>query len=337
MLSCILLDVADTLSIRATNLEAGVDVRVSCEIREKGVVAVPAGTFSQTIRSISGDKVSLSTDEGNLVVSARGTKTLLKAIPHEEFPDLGGGSSDSGNVVSREKLLKGLRAVLYAASPSMIRPELGSILVSLKEGGLVCVATDSFRLAEKNVPGAIKEDAGEVLIPLKHAGELIHILEKMSSDEIRLSAADSQLTIEAEGVRFFSRIIDGTFPNYKDIIPKDKATEAIVLKADFTEMLRKARVFAGAEQQVGLHIYPKRKVFSATAQSASVGEMSDELDAALTGEDVDISFHIGYLSDCLGAIDADSITLSFAGVGRPLIIRGVGDPTFLYLVMPMNR
>ncbi len=337
VLSCIVLEASEGLSIRTTNLEAGIEVRVPCEVAERGVVAIPAKILSQTIRAITSDKVSLVVEDGNLVVSARGTKTLLKAIPHDEFPQLGEGAGSEGVEVAREKLLNGLRAVSYAASPSMIRPELGSVLVSFKESGLVCVATDSFRLAEKTITGVIAEDAGDVLIPLKHVGELTHLLEKVPAEKVRINTADSQLTAETEGIRFFSRIIDGTFPNYKDIIPKDTRAEVTLLKSDFVETLRKARVFAGADQQIGLHVYPSKKLFSATAQSAMVGEMSDELDAAVSGEEIDINFHIGYLSDCLGAIESDSITLKFSGIGRPLVIRGVGDTSFLYLVMPMNR
>ena len=134
-----------------------------------------------------------------------------------------------------------------------------------------------------------------------------------------------------------SRIVDAQFPNYKEIIPKKFTSEATILKSDFSEMLRKARVFSGNDMHVGLHLYPKKKIFTATARSADVGEMSDDIDAAISGEDLDINFHIGYLSDCLATIQSDSIVLSFAGLGRPLVIRGVSDGSFTYLVMPLNR
>lgn len=336
VLSCILLEVTDRCIVRSTNLEAGIEVQVVCDIKEKGVVAVPATILSQTLRSISGDKVTIMSDEGNVRIESKGTKSLIKAVPNDEFPQLG-GSHKEGTSVSREALVRGIQSVSYAASPSMIRPELGSILVGIRGEAIVCAATDSFRLAEKTIPSTARHESGDVLIPLKHAGELVHVLEKMNADTIEIVSDDSQLTVSGEGVRFISRIIDGTFPHYKDIIPKDANTTATVLKADLTEMLRKARVFAGGESQVGLHVYPSRKVFTATAQSASVGEMDDTIDAALTGDDLDINFHIGYLSDCLGAIASDSVTLSFAGIGRPLVIRGVSDASFFYLVMPLNR
>lgn len=336
VLSCILIEADATCTIRATNLEAGVVVQVPCDIKEKGTVAVPAGIFSQTIRAISGDTVTLTLEEGNVRVESRGTKTLIKAVAHDEFPPLG-GSDAHGVSISREGLAKGIQAVLYAASPSMIRPELGSVLVRLQENGLTCVATDSFRLAEKSVRGTNTGDAVDILLPLKHATELVHVLDKLEGETVSLVGDDSQLTVAGDGVRFVSRIVDGNFPNYKDIVPKDAITTATLLKSDLAEMLKKARVFSGAESQVGLHLYPSKKLFSATAQNAAVGEMSDELEAALSGEDLDINFHIGYLGDCLSSIQSDSITLSFAGIGRPLVIRGVSDGSFFYLVMPLNR
>lgn len=337
ILSCILLDAEKELSVRTTNLEAGIEVVSQCDVREKGVVAVPASIFSQTLRSISGTTVTLQTEEGNLLVESRGTKTLIKAVPHDEFPSFGVVDGKKGIVIGREDLMHGIQGVVYAASPSMIRPELGSVYVHIEGKQITCVATDSFRLAEKKIIGISGGGEAELLIPLKHALELTHILERLHEEEIRLSADDSQMTVEGGGARYVSRVVDATFPNYKEIVPKVATTEATLLKSDLSEMLKKARVFSGGDQHVGLHVYPKKKIFSATARSADVGEMSDSIDAALQGEDLDINFHIGYLADCLPAIASDSVVLAFSGAGKPLIVKGVSDPDFTYLVMPLNR
>lgn len=337
VLSCILLDADKDLAIRATNLEAGIEIHTPAEVEERGVIAVPAAILTSTLRSISGDMVSLKSEDGNLLVEARGSKTLIKAIPHEEFPVLSQGADKKGSPVAREKFLKGVQSVAYSASPSMIRPELGSVYVSLKSSAMICVATDSFRLAEKTIPNVAVQDTGDLLIPLKHVNELSHILEKMESEQVEVNVEDFQLVVAGDGLRYVSRVVEANFPDYKAIIPKQSVTEATLLKADLADMLRKARVFSGNDQHVGLHIYPKKKIFSATARSAEVGEMSDILEAALSGEDLDINFHIGYIAECLSSIESDSVTMSFAGVGRPLVIRGVGDASFMYLVMPLNR
>lgn len=337
VLSCVVLDVGKDLTIRATNLEAGIEVKVSGEIGEKGVIAVPASIFSQTLRAVSGDKITLKADGPNLLVEARGSKTLIKAVPHDEFPAIPTQKGGTNLTISQVQLLDALQSVSYAASTSMIRPELGSIYISVEDSKIMTVATDSFRLAEKTISDASGDGVGDVLLPLKHAQELMHILERLSMDTIELTIDEAQLVMVADGLTFTSRIIDGAFPNYKEIIPKKFTTEATLLKGDFTETLRKARVFAGPDQHVGFHVYPKKKVFDVTAQSAAIGEMSDNLEAAVTGEDIDVNFHIGYVADCLQSIPSDSITLGFSGAGRPLVIRGVSDAGFTYLVMPLNR
>jgi len=337
VLSCVLFEAEKELSVRATNLEAGVDIKVAGEVKERGVVAVPASILSQTLRALSGDKVTLKLEGQNLLVEARGSKTLIKAVAHDEFPTLSAKESAQGLSITREVLIQALQSVAYAASTSMIRPELGSVYLKVEDSRLTAVATDSFRLAEKKASDSSGKGLGDVLIPLKHVQEMLHILERLDTEEVQVVIEDSQLVLSADGLRFISRIIDGTFPNYKEIIPKSFTTEATLLKSEFTETLRKARVFSGTDQHVGFHIYPKKKVFDVTAQSAAIGEMSDSLEAATSGDDIDVNFHIGYVADCLQSIPSDSITLGFSGAGRPLVIRGISDASFTYLVMPLNR
>lgn len=338
VLSCVLIEAAEhSLTLRATNLEAGIEVVVPATIDEPGTVAIPATIFSQTLRLVGGDQISLKTVDSNLSLESRGSKNLIKATPHDEFPSLSRDVKQEGFGVGRVQFLEALQAVMYAASPSMIRPELGSVYVSIEQGQLVAVATDSFRLAEKKVASASKKETAEFLIPLKHVTELAYVLERLSSEEVRVIADDSQCVVSGDGVRFISRLVEARFPNYREVIPKTFVTEATLLKGEFQEMLRKARVFSGTDQHVGFHIYPKRSVFSATARSAEVGEMSDSIEAALTGDDLDINFHIGYLSDCLSSIRSDSVVLGFAGSGKSLVVRGASDASFCYLVMPLNR
>jgi len=337
ILSCILIQTNAQISVQATNLEAGIEITVPGEVQGKGNIAVPAQVLAQTIRAIGGDTLTCSAEEGNLLIESRGTKTLIKAIPHEEFPALPRTTEKPHISIARDKLIRGIQSVSYAASPSMIRPELGSVYVSTEGKQVTFVATDSFRLAEKTIQNSSGKSEAEVLVPLKHAMEIAHLLERTEREEVGLSVEESQLSLITDGVRYVSRIVEGNFPNYKEIIPKKATTEATVLKSDLAEVLRKARVFSGSDMHVGLHLYPKKKIFTMTARSADIGEMSDSIDAALSGEDLDINFHIGYLADCLPAIEGDSVTLAFSGAGKPLVVRGVSDSSFLYLVMPLNR
>jgi DNA polymerase-3 subunit beta len=222
----------------------------------------------------------------------------------------------------------------------MVRPELASVSVSYLEGSLVFAATDSFRLAEKKVQTAMSNDFSDILLPQKNASELVHVLASLSEDTVSISTDDSQLylkSMSALSVRFISRVIDASFPNYREIIPKAFTTEATILTKDLSSVLKKAKLFSNASQQVSFHIYPKKKVFSVTAQNQDVGEMDELIEAAVTGEDIDINFNSTYVGDSLQSIHADSLTFSFAGNGKPLVIRPIGDLSFMYLVMPLNR
>jgi len=331
-----LIDARKDCVIRATNLESALEVALSADVAEKGAVAVPAAVLSQTLRFMGSQKITLTSEGGNLLVEVRGSRTLIKAVPHDEFPKIPVSAVKKEINIGREQLLKGLQSVSYAASNSMIRPELGSIYMHCHAAKIVFVATDSFRLAEKKIGGSPADEA-DVLTPLKHAAELAYVLERLTEDSVDVVVDESQLAVSAGGLRFVSRVVDGNFPNYQEIIPKAFVTQATVLKNDFAEMLKKARIFSGGEQHVGLHVYPKKKIFSATAQASDVGEMSDSIDAALEGEDIDIKFHVRYLSECIPSIDSDSVALEFSGAGKPLVIRGVSDSSFTYLVMPLNR
>ena len=340
VLSCVVFRAEDgVLTLQATNLESSIQVTVPAQVTEKGTVAISAHILSQTIRSIQGETIHCALQDDNLIIKSQKTHSVIKSIPHSEFPFIQ-MRPDTSIIQSLDKntLLMGIRSVVYAASPSMIRPELGSVYISFNDIDCVCVATDSFRLAEKTIKQKTITSPSELLIPLKYTQELVHVLENIENDSIEWAVVeDSYIIFKTTNVYYTTRVVDGKFPNYKEIIPKDVHTEVTMLKNDFGDALRKARIFSGTDQYVGLHVYPTKKIFTATAQSAAVGEMSDSLDAALSGGDIDIKFHIAYLADCLSSIASDSIILTFAGIGRPVVIRGVSDPSFRYLVMPLNR
>jgi DNA polymerase-3 subunit beta len=340
VLSCIVFESKkNTVTIQATNLESTIKSVIPAQVTTEGIIAIPAHVLSQTLRSIQGESITCMVEDENFVIKSQKSHSVIKSIPHTEFPLLHSETTVlDTNTIQKDTLLSGIRSVVYAASPSMIRPELGSVCILSNDSDFICVATDSFRLAEKTIKQASVVENTEILIPLKYTLELLHVLEHIEEDSIEWKVVeDSYIVFQGPRLYYSTRVVDGHFPQYKEIIPKDTNTEVVILKDDFTDALRKARIFSGVEQCVGFHVYPSRKIFTITAQSNEIGEMSDSVDAAITGEDIDIKFHISYLADCLSSIASDSITLTFAGVGRPVVIKGVSDASFRYLVMPLNR
>jgi DNA polymerase-3 subunit beta len=134
-----------------------------------------------------------------------------------------------------------------------------------------------------------------------------------------------------------SRVIDATFPDYKQIMPKTFATEVIALKQDVVDALKTAHVFADKFNQLSIYARPSKKTFEVATKNAEVGEFRSAIDATLSGQDLDMNFNHKYVSDCLQSIDSDSLSLSIAGQSKPMVIRGISDKSFTYLVMSMNR
>ena len=201
---------------------------------------------------------------------------------------------------------------------------------------LVFVATDSFRLAEKKVKIKQKLSFGGILIPFKNTVEIIKIFENIE-DDLKITLSKNQISFTSQNIYLTSRVVDGSFPDYKQIIPKIKTTEVTLLKQDLISSLRISNIFSDKFNQVTFNIKPNEKVFEIEAKNTDVGENITLISGVLFGESIVLNFNYKYIIDCFNSITADSVSLDFNGTNKPMIIRAIGDTSFLYLVMPMNR
>src|SRR3989344_1789600 len=336
VLNCLLLTAEkNTLKIRSTNLDIGIEFETAVKIIQEGVVAVPASVLLNTLaNSTEKGSVQCELKDGVFIISTPNSKTSIKTLSPEDFPTLPFLTTKALKLHSQE-LLKGLKAVWYSASTSTIKPEIGSVYIYPEGSSLVFVATDSFRLAEKIIPTRQAYNFEAILIQLRSIPEIIRLLER-NEGEAAVRMNENQISVSFPKVFFTSRLVQGTFPDYRQIIPKEFVSESIILKQDLISILRKAAIFSGKFNQVSFHIHPKKKLFSVSAQS-EVGETNDIIAGAVSGEEIDIHFNLKYLTDCFSAIAGDSISLSASGPAKPMVVKDVADNSFLYLVMPMNR
>jgi DNA polymerase III subunit beta len=299
-------------------------------------VAVPGGVLYAFLQSIYNDRnINLELKEGNLFVSTSHTSTIIKSLPHDDFPSIPHIPSGKSITISAKDILKGLKSVWYSAAPGSFKPELSSVYVYPEDGNLVFVATDSFRLAEKKVQVKKMGEIPPLLIPFKNIPEIIRTLEDL--DSVELSLSKNQIAFSGNATYLTSRIIDGTFPDYRQIIPKNRTTEVVALKQDLISTLKTAHIFADKFNKITLAIYPSAKKAEVITKNADVGENVNTFDASLSGEDVQMSFNYKYITDCFQSIETDSVALEFSSNTRPLVIKGVGDSSFTYLAMPMNK
>lgn len=338
VLGCVVLS-ADTNGVvaRATNLDVSLECNLKAKVLEPGVVAIPAHTLSQTVSALTDQRLVLKTVGNTLVIEGERGTTSITTIDASEFPSLPSVQEGKGVSVSlpARELITALRAVVFAASASSVKPELASVSLSFEPGNLIAAATDSFRLAEVKIPTATKQSVQGVLIPARNIPDILRALDGVGDVEIRVG--ENQCSFFADFGFLTSRIIDGAFPDYRAIIPKDSVASATCLKEDAVSIFKKVAIFTDSFNHVHLSFKPSDKVFTIRAVNAPVGETTDHIPAALEGEDIDINFNARYITDALPVIGGDSVTFSTAGHGKPMIITDVPHKGFTYLVMPMNR
>lgn len=335
VLQCVLIEArANELFLRATNLEIGVESTLSATVEEDGKLAVSAQTLLRTIGLLNERETTLYTEEDLLVVETKNSKTDIKTTPSDEFPNIpkveGEKISIRGNLFAL-----GVKTAAFSASLSSIKPELGSVYIhQKKEHTLTFVATDSFRLMEKTIPQKGVVLSSPILIPHKNALELARVTENTKS-EVILNITENQCAVSVDNIYITARLVNGTFPDYEQIIPKEYQTNITVLTKDVVQALKKTNIFLNKFQQLTLTATKGDLTFS--AQNKDLGTTTESIKATVDGEDITLNFNQKYIQEALGHILDDSIILKCAGVGRPLVLENVHDKSVRYLVMPMNK
>lgn len=337
VLSAVLIIASDEgIKLRATNLETGVDLKVEGECKSNGVVAVPAAILQQIAGSLTGEgEVTLEHTGDILSIKSGLGKSSVKTIPYDDFPTIPFPENPKNRIVLPGVLLRNLfTTIASCASTSTVRPELASIYLSIEGSVLTAVATDSFRLAEKKVPLSNKGTQGKFLIPAKNA---IEIAQALPDEDVILSFDEHQCAFVASTGMLVSRLTSAIYPDYRQIIPKESVVEATILRKDFEAALKRTTIFSDAFQKVRMVFDAKGKQITLFARNADVGESTETIPAQVAGTAIELSFNHRYLAAVLGLTPAESISVSAAGIGRPLLIKGVGDASLLYLVSPMNQ
>ncbi len=337
-LSCLLLETEkNTLIIRSTNLDLGLEIRIPVKVEEEGKVAVPGVVISNFLNNISGEKnITLETIDNVLKVSTSNSEANIKTLSYEDFPTIPTVVEGKKAFISAKDLQNGIRSVIYSSSTSSVKPELSSVYIYSNDDGFVFVATDSFRLAEKTIKTKKKVDLPGVLIPFKNAADILKILDSMD-DEVEINATKNQISFTLNGLYLVSRVIDGMFPDYKQILPKESKTKVAVFKQDLLNSLKISNIFSDNFNQINIKVEAGTKEIELKTKNSNVGENKNNLQANIEGESIEVNFNYKYIVDSIGSIVSDSIVLLFNGNNKPLVVKGQNDSSFTYLVMPMNR
>ncbi len=344
ILDNVLINTEDSfLCLSSTDLETAIKWWVLAKITKKGKALIPARFLSNFISSLPEEKINLEEKSQNLLVECKNYKTQIQGYNPDDFPIIPNMESIEFLEVDNEKFCLGLSQIVDISSLSQARPEISGIYFVFSKDLLKMVATDSFRLAEKTIPLEKGSDKGAAFIlPQKPAREIINILsDKKGKTKIYLSSNQVLFELPMEEmshpqVHILSRLIEGEYPNYQEIIPKKFKTHIVLKKEEFLSQIKTAALFSGKINEVKFVVNPKNKEIEIFAQNPSVGEVKSQLPAKIDGEPAEIAFNYKFLIDGLLNIKSSEVAFDLSKEDGPCVLRPVGDTSYTYIAMPIK-
>ncbi len=322
----------NTLTVTGSDLDLTVRVSVEVDGQDDGVAVIPARLASDIARALDAGTVIVSAGADEAEITAGASQFVVRLMPAEEFPQLPVPAGDAVTVPAAE-FSQALRQVVPAASNDDARPILTGVLLTAETDGLRLVATDSYRLAVRDLVGmSVLADGQSVLVPKRALEELGRVLGDVEELTLRLGERDA--SFEAGHVVVTTRLIDGEFPNYRNLIPASQPNTLSVSREALLEALRRVRIMAKDATPVRLTMGGDGLEVAAVTQD--VGEAHEAVEATFEGEELTVAFNPEYLINGIEVSTGEEIRLQTVDALKPALIRSQGTEDFLYLLMPVR-
>jgi len=334
------------LRLSATNLEMGITCWIAARIEDEGSTTVPARTFADLVNTLPGDQVALNLDTSTQTLNLRsGTSTNdIKGIDAQEFPPLPVPDMEGAvqlNVVDFREMI---HQVAFAASTDEARPVLMGVLVIVAGDQITMAAADGFRLSVRSATlSAPASQPVNIIVPARALSELARIA---SDGEETISMVvpkgRGQVIFRVKDVELVSQLIDGTFPDYQQIIPRSYKSRTLVSTSSLLKACKQAEIFAREGSNVARldikaahgEMEPSEVEISATSEET--GKNETIVEATVDGSGVLIAFNVKYLREALEVIRTPNVALETSAANAPGVIRPVGEDDFLHVIMPMH-
>lgn len=331
------------LNLITTDLETVILWWGLAKIEKEGKVASPVKFFSNFINLLSENPVNLEVKDLTLHIKSGNFQNQIQGFDPEEFPVIPKIKNTQHIEVNNLPFIEGLSQVIEVISSTSTRPEISGVYFNFQKEFLKIAATDSFRLAEKTLFLEKKNDKEySFILPQRSARELINaLLDKKGKLSIYFSSNQVMFEFPMTGVKhpelqIISKLIDGEYPNYQEIIPKKYETQFIASKGEFINQLRAAGLFSGKVNEVKLKIDPEKKEMGIFSQSAGIGQNQSFLTGIARGKKTGISFNWRFLLDGLLNIKTKEVIFELNGEDGPAVLRPVDDQSYLYIAMPIK-
>ena len=330
---------SEGLALTATNLEIGIRKVVPAEVAMEGSTTAPARLLTDFVGTLPDQDLELSLDGATQSLGLRCARfdTHIKCIEAEEFPP--GPRPDEGDrlEVPLDELIKAVEQTQMAASTDEARPVLTGVLVHIEGGNLTLAATDGHRLAVRKLPAQGAGDLeASLIVPARALAELARVLKgEPGRVELIISKARNQIFFKAGNSELTSRLIDGKYPNYAQVIPSKSSTTVRVNTAELTQTVRAVSLFARDSANV-IRVKAQSGAVILSATTNEVGDSRAEMPADVEGSEIQIAFNARYVLDALGVIGEDEVELLFDGPLSPGLLRPPGKEHYLYVIMPVR-
>lgn len=333
ILSNILMETTNNkLRFMGTDLDIGISCIVPVNVVEEGAITLSAKRFSDIVKELPDGEITIIVRKNNFIeIECASCRFKLSGVPHDEFPKFPEFKDKEAIKIDQGLLKEMLQLTMFAVSHEETRYILNGILFEIKNGKLCLVATDSRRLAliEKNISHTAKKDLS-IIVPAKAINELNRNLQE--EGELSLVVGSNQVLFQIEDTLIASRLIEGEFPNYAQVVPKEAEKKIKINRERFIAAIRRATLLSTPDYQaVKLEVFKNKLVISKT--TPDLGESREELEMEYDGKEMIIGFNPHYLVDALRNIHEETVNLEIIGPEKPAVIRVDG---YLYLVLPMR-
>ncbi len=330
----------------STNLEIGVVHQVRGKIESEGQFTVDSKLITEYVNLLSsGEKVKIEEKDGELRVESGNYKTKIKGESAKEFPLIPTIPKNNPYICKIEELKKALNGVVFAVSTSENRMELTGVLFSFNKKQLSLAATDSYRLAEREL-GFIGEELNsevKIIVPAKTVQELLRVLnsfdglgETENAQEVKIYLSENQILFTVDSVDLISRLINGHYPDYKQIIPVKTQTDTLIERTELIRAVKAAALFSKTGiNDITLRFF-KSKIIVSSFSGAS-GESEVELEAETKGIDNEITINYRYLLDGLNNIEGERVKIGVINSTTPCLLKSEKENGYLYIVMPIRQ
>ena len=325
------------IKISATDLEVGIVTQTIGKIEEEGSITLPARLLVDFVSNNKDQSVEITTVGNVATLKSERFEAVINGISAEEFPTV--PETDTLPFVSVDKdiFVSSLKKIVIAPALDETRPVLAGIYFNFEGKNLTIAATDSYRLAEKKLKLAKEVASKKIIIPTRTMNEVLRIANGLGgAKEVVLYVSENQVTFKAGDAKVVSRLIEGAFPNYQQIIP---SSSAITIKTDLAELLASVKMlalFAKDSANNNIHFAVKDGKLTISSSASQAGNAKSVIKAEITGDGLEIAFNARYVLDILAVLPQGSLTLEFTDGSSAGMIKNEKESDFVYIIMPLK-